>query len=121
MIIIIPGKLPGLNEVINANRRNKYAGSTLKKDVEESIIPYIKSQCRQSFERISISINWYEPNQRRDYDNISSATKFILDSLVKCDVIPNDGWRNIVPDLHHRFYIDKENPRIELEIHGIET
>ena len=119
MVITIPGTLPGLNKVIDANRRNKYAGSKLKKETEQLIALYVKSQCKAKFERIKLSIDWYEPNKRRDFDNISSATKFILDTLVKCEVIPNDGWKNIAPELNHKFFLDKENPRVEIHIQEV--
>lgn len=116
MKITIDGRLDGLNELVNANRRNKYAGAKLKRDNESIIMNYIKIQCTESFERVKISIDWYEPNKRRDFDNIASAKKYILDSLVKCGVIPNDGWKNIHPEFIDRFFLDKENPRIEIFI-----
>ena len=116
MLITIPGRLPGLNDVINSNRANKYLAAKIKKDTEQLLSVYIKNQCKAKYERIKISIIWYEPNKRRDFDNISSATKFILDALVKCEVIPGDGWRFLEPDLHHKFKLDKDNPRIEITI-----
>lgn len=116
MKITIKGTLPGLNKVIDANRRNKYAGSELKKDTEQFIMWQIKSQCKTKYKRIKLSIDWYEPNRRRDFDNISSATKFILDSLVKCGVLDNDGWKQLAPELHHKFYLDKTDPRVEIFI-----
>lgn len=119
MVIIIPGTLPGLNKVIDVNRSNKYAGSSLKKQTEQLIMAYVKNQCKVKFERIKLSIEWYEPNRRRDFDNISSATKFILDSLVKCKVIPGDGWRNVAPELNHKFFHDKDNPRIEIMLEEV--
>ncbi len=117
--IVIDGRLDGLNELINANRRNKYAGAKLKRDNESIITNYIKTQCNVKFERVRISIDWYEKNKRRDFDNIASAKKYILDALVKCEVIPNDGWKNIYPEFTDRFFHDKENPRIEVVIEEV--
>lgn len=114
--IVIDGSLSGLNELINANRRNKYAGAKLKKDNESIIGLYIKTQCNVKFERVRISIDWYEGNKRRDFDNIASAKKYILDALVTNGVIPNDGWKNIYPEFKDRFFHDKDNPRIEVFI-----
>jgi len=116
MIITIPGRLPGLNEVNNTNRGNKYAGNKLKKDTDTYIQLYIKSQCKEKYERISITFKWYEPNKKRDFDNICSAKKFILDALVKTGVIPNDGWKQIEPIFTDEFYHDKINPRVEVYI-----
>jgi len=89
--IEIPHRLPSLNEVISANRRNKYAGAKLKKETQKLIEHYVKLQCKKKFARIRVNIDWYEPNKKRDFDNIASAKKFILDALVKCGVVPNDG------------------------------
>jgi len=114
--IIIPGQLPGLNKVIDANRRNKYAGSKLKKDTEDLLCVYIRNQCKVKFNRIRLTVEWYEKNRKRDFDNISSATKFILDALVKCGVINNDGWKDIYPEFNHKFILDRESPRIVIII-----
>ena len=114
MVINIPGKLPGLNDVISANRSNKYVGAKLKKKTEQLLCTYIKSQCKRKYERVRIAIAWYEPNKRRDFDNICSGKKFILDALVKSGVIPNDGWKQIDPIFVETFLLDKENPRIEI-------
>ena len=121
MIIIIDGRLPSLNEVINTNRGNKYAGNKMKKETDAYIQLCIKSQCRKKFDRISISFKWYEPNRRRDFDNIASGKKFILDALVKTGVIPNDGWKNIAPKFTDEFYYDKDNPRVEIDIKEIDN
>lgn len=112
--IVIQGKLPSLNEVVGANRSNKYAGASLKKATEKRIMIAIKKQCRSKFTKVRIDIEWYEQNRKRDFDNVSSAKKFILDALVKCEVIPNDGWKNIAPVFIDCFYYDKENPRVEV-------
>ena len=59
MKITINGKLPSLNEVIDANRSNKYAGSNLKKKVESKICAEITRQCSEKFEKISIPYKNY--------------------------------------------------------------
>ena len=38
----IDSRLDGLNEVIEANRRNKYAGAKIKKDNETIVIYYAR-------------------------------------------------------------------------------
>lgn len=120
MILIISGTLPSLNEVINANRSNRFAGAKMKKSVQSSIEKLVMQQCLYKYERIRISFEWYEKNRKRDFDNIASSAKFILDALVKCKVIPNDGWKQIAPELNHKFYHDKENPRVVVTIIPIE-
>ena len=65
---------------------------------------------------VQIKYCFYEPNRKRDLDNISGvAHKFIQDALVKCKVIENDGWNNITGFSDH-FYVDRQNPRIEVTI-----
>jgi len=59
--------------------------------------------------------HFYEPNRRRDKDNISAfAHKVIQDALVHLKVIKNDGWNDIAGYID-LFDIDENNPRIEVE------
>ena len=44
--LTIPGRLPGLNELIEAERANRYKGAQLKKAAEHDVkaaLPYIRS------------------------------------------------------------------------------
>jgi Holliday junction resolvase RusA-like endonuclease len=58
---------------------------------------------------------WFEKDKRRDPDNIRVGIKYILDGLVEAGVLPTDGWKYIT-GLEDRFYVDKERPRVEIEI-----
>lgn len=59
---------------------------------------------------------WYEPNRRRDFDNISSfGRKVIQDALVKAKVLQDDGW-GYIKGFSDEFYVDSKNPRIEVLI-----
>lgn len=42
------------------------------------------------------------------------------DALVKEGILENDGWKDIV-GFTDRFFIDKNNPRIEVEIEEAES
>lgn len=42
----------------------------------------------------------------------------IQDALVKAKIITDDGWKNII-GFSDEFYVDKENPRIEVVIEEI--
>ena len=64
---------------------------------------------------VYITYKWYEPNKKRDLDNIAFAKKFVQDALVTNGILENDGWANIV-GFCDEFYVDKENPRVEVEI-----
>ena len=59
---------------------------------------------------------WYEPNRRRDKDNIcAGGRKVIQDALVKGGYLRNDGWKEIA-GFSDEFRVDKSCPRIEVEI-----
>ena len=116
MKFTIPGRLPGLNEMTNANRANMYQGASLKKNAEKSIMAALMYQkLTPIHEPVYLRFNWVEPNKKRDKDNIASGRKFVLDALVKAGVLENDGWKHII-GFSDRFSVDKNNPRIEVEL-----
>jgi Holliday junction resolvase RusA-like endonuclease len=115
MKLTIPGRLPGLNEITDAARGNRYASAKMKKEYTELVAWCAKAARLPRMEKIDLAITWYEPNKRRDKDNIMAGQKFILDGLVQAGVIANDGWKQI-GDITHRFRVDKANPRIEVEL-----
>ena len=64
--------------------------------------------------------HFWEPNTKRDIDNISSfAMKVIQDALVKCRVLDNDGWKNI-RGFECEFDVDNKHPRIDVVIEEME-
>lgn len=114
----ILGRLDGLNEYTKANRTNQHKGGKMKKDNENTVIWSIQQQLRGLHINVPVRLNYsfYELNRKRDLDNISSfAHKVIQDSLVKTNVLKNDGWKEIT-GFTDQFYRDKNNPRIEVEI-----
>ena len=115
--LIIEGLLPTLNEYTKACRGNKYAGAAMKKHSETIISAYIKQQLKGvRFDgAVRLSFRWYEPNKKRDLDNICFAKKFILDALVSNGIIIADGWKG-VSGFTDEFFVDKEKPRIEVDI-----
>ena len=113
----INGRLIGLNEYTKANRTKSYLANKLKREQEELVIWSAKS-CKLEKVRaypITLKIRWYEPNEKRDIDNITFAVKFILDGLVKSGYIENDSQR-YVKSIEHIVDIDREKPRVEVEI-----
>ena len=121
--LIIKGTLPNLNDYLQAERQTfrrggKFTtkGNELKKDTQELIIWHIRQQLKGVHinNPILLKYDFFEPNKRRDLDNISAfAHKVIQDSLVVAGVIKNDGWSNIL-GFTDQFYLDKDNPRIEV-------
>lgn len=117
MKFVIPNRLAGLNEYTSANRSNKYCGSKMKSNNESSVIWAIRQSKIDKVVNypITLKITWYEPNMKRDVDNIVFATKFIQDALVKEKIIKNDGQKQI-NKLIHEVLVDRDKPRIEVEI-----
>lgn len=113
----IPGRLEGMNSLVNANRKNKYAGAELKKTSTALCTWYAWAGGMQRVERYPVTflIEWVEQNGRRDPDNIASAKKYIFDGLIKAGVLENDGPKQIEM-LIDTFRIDSRNPRIIVSI-----
>ena len=114
----IPGRLPGLNEYINANRTHAQKGASFKKKHQEAVMWYIlRDLGRKPIERpVFLKFTWYEQDKRRDLDNVSSyGRKIIQDALVKSGKLYDYGWGYVV-GYSDKFKVDKDNPRIEVQI-----
>ena len=116
----IEGRLPGLNDFYNEANKHRCRANAMKSKAEEDIgwcIRKYKDFKNKHFTKpVKIHYEWYEPNKKRDLDNISSfGRKCIQDALVRNGILENDGWKNIV-GFTDTFYIDKEKPRIVVTI-----
>lgn len=114
---IIPGRLDGLNDYTKANRANAYGGNSVKQRNEKIVKSAILQAKLNRVNKypVRLNINWYEKNARRDVDNIMFGQKFILDALVKSDILENDSQK-YVKGINHEVSVDKAFPRIEVEI-----
>jgi len=91
----IPMKLITLNEYIGKNRCNVYVANKYKQDTEAEIGLYVR-KLPKIINPVKVHITWVEENKRRDPDNIVAVgKKLILDSLIKNNIIKNDGHKNI--------------------------
>lgn len=105
--IVLPLRLPGLNDYIKAERANRYAAASLKKKTQEMIawhlddVPPVRHP-------VIISIEWMEKTARRDCDNVAAGKKFILDALVVAGVLPDDS-RRWVRGFRETFPVGKED------------
>ena len=116
--LVIPMKLHSLNEYISACRKNPHAGAKMKRDDQQAIEWYIRSQLRgvRINKPVTMSYRWHEKNRKRDLDNISSyGRKVIQDALVECRVLADDGWRQVL-GFQDEFMIDRKHPYIEVLI-----
>ena len=117
--MIIKGQLPGLNEYTRANRTKAYVGAQMKADAEQLISVYIR-KCKLHYMpgKVYIRFTWYEPNERRDPDNVAFAKKFILDALVTNGIIDGDS-RKYIAGFTDIVLTDKNDPRIKVEIEPV--
>lgn len=119
---IISGRLPGLNEYTEACRTNKHKGNKMKQEAEDVVVWQIRQQLKGIHinRPVIIKYDFFEPNKKRDLDNISAFShKVIQDALVKAEILKNDGWQEITGYLD-QFYCDPQNPRIEVTIVEVE-
>ena len=110
----IPLKLPSFNEYVNVCRTNKYMAAKMKRDLEQEIGYFILDLPKYD-KPIQIHFHWIEGNQKRDYDNICYAKKFILDALVKYQKLKDDN-RNYVYAFRDTFEYKKGTTKVVLEI-----
>ena len=119
--VVVQGRFASLNQYISALkvRRGKYnKGWQMKKDDMEYLSEFIKSTFNNSKPNVPIRLDYrfYEENKKRDLDNIASYFhKIFQDCLQECGVIDNDNWGYVV-GFTDSFYIDRDKPRIEIDI-----
>lgn len=115
--IIIPLPLMTLNEYTNTNRGNRYAGASSKKKATGICAVYTKQAMNKGFELggfpADFEFHWYAKDRRTDKDNLAFQRKFIFDGFQDAGLIKNDNWATI-GDWKDTFYLDKENPRVEI-------
>lgn len=118
--ITFPTKLISLNEYVNAERMNRYKSANIKRSTQDELGLYIRHAIHcgllhRHTKKCSLLIDWYEPNNRRDCDNVGFAIKFIQDALVENGVFPDDS-RKYIEGIAHRIYTDQKKPRIVVHI-----
>lgn len=113
----ILGTLPGLNDMIGAARTHWSASATQKKNATEAC-----AEAAEHLDRVKPPINvkivWFEPNERRDVDNVVAGAKFILDGLVVAGKLVNDSRKQIL-GITHAVVTDKTHPRIVVELEEV--
>ncbi|WP_068539466.1 RusA family crossover junction endodeoxyribonuclease [Olegusella massiliensis] len=120
-LLVIPGRLMGLNEYTALNRAHWAKGSKAKRSETALVAWCAKAQKLKPLAApCRVSITWYEKNHRRDLDNIAFGAKFILDGLVTAGVLVDDDQKHVV-GISHIFATDKDNPRIEVRLIELEA
>lgn len=115
--IIIQGELTDLNTYIKALNGSRWSGNTIKHD--ETLRVEIEARMAKigAIEHypVRVAYQWYLKDRRKDLDNVSFAKKFINDGLVAAKVLKDDSQKYIA-GFSDEFFIDKENPRVEVTI-----
>lgn len=110
LCVMIPGELPSLNQIIDADRRNRFVGAKLKRQAMDMVAPYLLHIPLTT--PVSVDIHFCNKNARRDPDNIAAgATKIIFDAMQRAGILENDGQKQIT-ELHYTFSVDPKNPHI---------
>jgi len=118
MRIVVPGEMPGMNEIVGAAKlaaRARYGGGYTKEKRECTGLVERAALGVQPVPAASVVCHWYCKDKRRNPDNIAAGVKFALDGLVHAGVLKNDGWSEVL-ELRHTFHVDKHNPRLEIEL-----
>ena len=106
----IPGPLPGMNDYISTGNRFRY--NTHKRKWTEAIAFYVRRAKVKPVGSVHLHFLWMEKHNRRDPDNFSSlGRKWVLDSLVECGVLLNDGWGQIL-GWSDAWIVDKSRPGV---------
>lgn len=109
---IIPDRLPGLNDYTRANRTGPQVGARMKRKAEEQVAAAVVACKVQPMDgMVRLHIDWYEHNAARDADNVSFAVKFVLDTLVRLGIMPDDDRKHFTRH-SHQVHVDKDNPRV---------
>ncbi|SDM19811.1 hypothetical protein [Halarsenatibacter silvermanii] len=112
---VVPAELPTLNEIIEKSKIHWGQYSAMKKEYGRLVAMCVDHEKR--FESVELEIVYFRENRRVDPDNIAVGKKFILDALVDCGVIKNDGWSQITGFVES-WEVDKKNPRTEIILRG---
>ncbi len=116
--LIIHGRMPGLNDYIAAERSNRYQAAKMKHQWQQLVCNEIRNQWRglKFTEPIFLGYKFYEPNKRRDHDNVAGfAHKVVQDAMVQMEVIRDDGWDYIAGFIDW-FQVDKKEPHIVIDV-----
>lgn len=118
MKLTIEGELTDLNTYIQAERSHRLLASKIKREETERVAWEARAAKMPPVSRypVRISITWYSRDSRKDVDNVAFAKKFILDGLVEAGVLAGDGRKHVAGFGGEEFLIDKERPRVEVEL-----
>ncbi len=116
--LIVRGKLPDFNSLINDVKRHwKFYAKSKKYWTGVTVAECVAQRLRPVTPPVEIDFVWYN-NGRKDPDNIRIASKMIIDGLVKASILPEDNQK-IIKGFTDSFHKDTDDPRVEVTIRSI--
>lgn len=118
VVFVIPGRLPGLNDMIASQGRPWWMGRKVKEDAMSDVMKIMLAYGVPAFKiPVKVHFTWIEKNARRDRDNVmSGGSKIVLDAMKQKGVIIDDSRKWITDITHDTTQLDKLNPRVIVEI-----
>ena len=113
MKITIDYKLSNWNETINANRKNKYMGASLKKKEMSIIKMFLIGKPKITKYPIKLNCIWYVKNMNSDLDN--KSLKSVLDAMQEVGILENDNCKHITEINHKVIKANRDYLEIESE------
>lgn len=111
--LVIDGTMKGLNDWRAAIQRSPHAGNDMAKAAKRRVAQAAREQLMPRFEGpVVVIFDWYEPNKRRDLDNVAgTGQKWALDGLVAAGVLPDDNADHVV-GIEHWLHFDALCPGV---------
>lgn len=92
----LPIRFPGLTEIISSSKDHPMKYSAMKKSYTDICAAEFRLKSpAKNLAAVFLTFHWIEPNRKRDPDNIAAAKKFIIDGMVRAEIIGNDGWKHV--------------------------
>lgn len=113
----LPGRLPGLNDLIFTN-----VGARIKhqRGPKQMVKLLVQAQGIATFTKpVMLKFEWREPNKRRDPDGVCGGSKLVIDALKTAGVLANDGWKHIA-SIVHSWSVDAQSPGVLVTITEVE-
>ena len=111
----IKGQLADLNKHDNANRANKFGGASLKKEQTDLVAWQLKGKPK-IVNPCTIAFHWFI-SSNHDFDNIAFAKKYVLDGMVKAEILPNDNQKWVLGfDGDYFDIVPKGSEKIVIEV-----
>lgn len=126
--ITIQGEMGSLNEYLSACMTHVRSAGDMKRKCEYVCVSNIRRVLKNNVLKTPIIIHYgfYAPNKKKDRMNIATWFDKVFEDALQIKNgsnnawLKNDGW-NDVYNTTHDFFVDKENPRIEIFIEEVEN